>query len=207
MPWLSAVTHSLRRRPLWAASAVYLLVLSVAVLRVVRRSPAPTTPRFSAESLAKLAPARARGHWQTLFDGARIQVSSYDVRRQHHPSFAIDGRERASLAEKWVSSPSDREPWVLVELAQPTNVREVRLAFAGLNEDPRYTMRRYTIECLRAHVASERLEVNDNGAALARHPLRCARAQAVRIRFAVEALPAARAVVRLYEVAVVGEGV
>lgn len=168
---------------------------------VLARRPVPVSPRLD---VAPPAPGD-RLNLALQRYGARVRASSYDPFAQHHPVFAIDGRRTGPLLEKWASAGRDRAPWLEVLLPRPARVDEVVIVHAGHVEDSAYTMARYSVRCLRSGEVAGRVDVNGNAEPIARHPLPCDRADAIRIDFAVGDRSGPRGVARIYEVEVLGE--
>lgn len=118
--------------------------------------------------------------------GPRLRASSYhrDPGSHHHPLFLVDGRRDPSLIEKWASSRADRAPWIEIAWREPRALAKVVIAHAGAHE-PKPNLARYSLRCLSASGSGAPLMVDHNIAAIASHPLPCARALGVRIDFAL----------------------
>jgi hypothetical protein len=169
----------------------------VGLFRFIRASGVPTVV------LPARGPAPDEPHNLADFrQGPTVRVSSYfrDPLRQHHPLFLVDGRSAPTLLEKWVSADHDRAPWVEITWRQPRTLDRVVIRHAGEYENASLTLSRYTLTCLRADGPGPKLEVADNHAGLALHPLPCQDARGVRL----DAHPG-KDVVRIYEIEAWGQ--
>jgi len=170
--------------------------------------------------LGLLAFVRADGHFQAslprrrgplpgthnlaLWDqGPTVRASSYfaDWQSPHHPLFLVDGREHPDLVEKWASAEQDRHPWVEILWREPHDLERVVLRHAGSFEAAGMTARTYHLQCLPDTGSGPKVDVYSNDAAVAEHPLACARARGVRIRFDRDGGD----IVRLFEVETWGQ--
>lgn len=181
-------------------AVLYVVVVAVAMVAWGRHEPVIETPAVSGavwpSGHANLADMQA---------GGRVRVSSYDHFNSHHPLFVIDGEPAPSLLTKWATLDSDRAPWLEILLAGRADLDAVELQHAGFAEHSDYTMRDYTIWCLRDGEPVWQTEVRDNLDPMPRHEVACTDVDGVRIAFKVDAPESARAVVRLFEVRVWGQ--
>ncbi len=190
------------RKGALACAALYGAVLMVGMLAVALGDPNPSSPALAAAQ----APTTGRD-LATVRHGARVQVSSYHPRGQHHAIFAIDGLSKPSdRLEKWTSAPDDPNPWIEVQLAGTADVERIELALAGVKEHVRYTMDRYSVVCFsEAGDEVHRAQFKDNTAAVAKHALPCPGTQRVRVTFGTTPKGTPKAVARLYEVVLIGK--
>ena len=125
-------------------------------------------------------------HNLSLWDqGPTVRASSYfgDWGSTHHPFFLVDGREHPDLVEKWASAEHDRHPWIEILWREPHDLERVVLHHAGSVESAAMTARTYHIQCLLDAGRGPKVDVYSNDAPVAEHPLVCAHARGIRIRF------------------------
>jgi hypothetical protein len=162
------------------------------------------TGQFEARLPRRLAPPAGEHNLAAQQYGPLLRASSYNRNpvSYHHPWFLVDGRAQPQLIEKWASAPRDRSPWVEIRWREPRQLDRVVLRHAGGLEGDHLTLRNYTLTCLREGGPPVTLQVRDNHARLASHPLACAGARGVRLD---AQLPAATDIVRLYELEAFGQ--
>jgi hypothetical protein len=116
--------------------------------------------------------------------GPTLRASSYhrEVPSPHHSIFLVDARAEPALLEKWTSDARDRAPWIEIGWREPRRLSRVVIYHAGWREHESLTVRRYRLSCLvEGDVRAASLDVTDNVAAIATHPLACERARGLRI--------------------------
>ena len=175
----------------------YALLVGAGLSVVLARDPNPTTPsRATAAAIHGNDLAHA---WR----GARARVSSFNVRQQHHPLYAIDGRRSRDRSQKWMSHKSDQHPWIEVLFPTPVKATAVSLVHAGHTESKRLTARNYTIRCFADDESIFEIEVRDNEESVAVHDVVCPGVERLRLDFELDSGQLNG--IRLYEIEVLGE--
>ncbi len=186
-------------RPVRLLLLVVPLALAAGLVRFTLARP-PIEVRF-----ARSAPAdglrRDLAHFK---EGPIVRASSVFAFARHHPGYVVDGQERPTLLEKWVSAPGDLAPFIEVQLDRARQIDEVALELAGAHEDQDFTMRRYRLECFAGAQLIARLQIDANAQPRPGHALRCPSSDRVRVTFAAEP-DTPRDVARVYELLVLGQ--
>ncbi|MBW2293950.1 MAG: hypothetical protein JRG94_16785 [Deltaproteobacteria bacterium] len=189
------------RAGLWAALALYALLVLLGMLAVAARDPIPRTPTLrpvidpQSDDLA-------------LFSrGAVVRVSSYHNRYAHHPLYLIDGRMAPSSTEQWSPSDDDRDPWFEVFLPNSVTLTRVTLAHASRAknaDETRNAKSRYHLMCREGDREIARVEVVDSGEQVTHHALDCPSADTLRVEFSHGPPGTRRPPVGIYEVQIGG---
>jgi hypothetical protein len=204
MPFSLSTPGSLPRLARRLGLALAVLVAGAWLFGLVRFVLA--SGEFEARLPRRMAPPPGEHNLAAQQYGPLVRASSFNRNPigYHHPWFLVDGRDHPQLLEKWGTAANDRAPWVEVRWREPRTLDRVVIRHAGDVEGDHVTVRAYTLTCLRAPdgAPGPALQVHDNRAKVATHPLACP--DAIGVRFATR-LPASMDILRLYELEAWGQ--
>lgn len=178
-------------RQLWW---VYAALLALGLALYFAHDGSSTTPRFAAPD----APDASERHLRDLARldaGATVTASSYDLGRNLHPLFLIDGDDAPRRELRWASAARDRAPWLLVHLPAPAELDAAVLTLA------RPLPKAVRLACLRGDAVVATPEVPRVTTRL-RVPLGCKSADGLRVDLTPADAP--KATVQASEIAILG---